>query len=334
MKHLVPLGVSVFLLLSCSGNQSTPVLHKSSRLLMGTLVEITLVGENEKTESATQAIIAEMERIEKLTSFHKPSELTRVNANAGNGAIKADGELLKIVAEALRIAQQTQGAFDPTIGAVSRLWQFSGSDEARLPAESEITAALQKVGWDRVKVDPKEGTVLLPEKGMALDLGGIVKGYTLNRVADIAKRSGLSGALVNLGGDILALGEKDTDRPWRVGVEDPRNNRGIVAVTQLKDRMIFTSGDYERYFIKDGQRYHHILDPNTGYPADNLRSATIVGPIGMTLQPLGTAAFVMGVEKGLKLIQSVEGTRGFLIDSEGKYHLTDGAETIFKMESQ
>ncbi|MGO9568735.1 MAG: FAD:protein FMN transferase [Desulfomonilaceae bacterium] len=309
-------------------------MQKSSRLLMGTLVEITLVGENEKTQPVMEAIIAEIERIEKLTSFHKPSDLMKVNDNAGNGAIKADGELVQIVAESLRIAQETHGAFDPTIGAVIRLWQFSGPNEPRIPAESEITEALQKVGWNRVKVDIADGTILLPEKGMALDLGGLVKGYTLNRVAEIIKRMGLSSALVNIGGDILAVGEKSAGKPWRIGVKDPRNARGIVAVAEIKDQLVLTSGDYERYFIKDDRRYHHILDPHTGYPADKLRSVTIVGPIGVTLQPVGPAAFVMGADKGIKLIESVAGTRGFLIDSEGTYHFTEGTQTIFEMKQQ
>ncbi len=333
MRYLAPLAVSTLLILSCSGDRSTPM-EKSTRFLMGTFVEIRLIGDTGKTKSAMEAIVSEMQRIEKLTSFHTPSELMRVNDNAGNGAIKAEKELLEIVAESLRIAQETQGAFDPTIGAVSRLWQFSGNNEARLPEESEITEALQRVGWDRVKIDLSEGTILLPERGMALDLGGIAKGYTLNRVAEIIKSSGLSAALVNIGGDILALGEKDTGKPWRIGVENPRNNRGIVATTDVKDRAIFTSGDYERFFIKDGRRYHHILDPKTGFPADKLRSVTIVGPTGATLQPLGTAVFVLGIEKGLKLIGSAEGTKGLLIDSEGKYHVTDGAGTVFELKQQ
>jgi len=333
MRHLALLAICALLLMSCSGSPSLPM-EKFSRFLMGTLVEITLVGDSQKTKPAMEALVTEMQRIEKLASFHTPSELTRVNDNAGNGSIKADKELLKIIAESLRIARETNGAFDPTIGAVSRLWQFSGPVEARLPQESEITEALKRVGWEKVKIDLTEGTILLPEKGMALDLGGIVKGYALNRSVEILKRSGLSTGLVNIGGDILALGEKAAGKPWRIGVEDPRNHQGIVATTEVKDRAVFTSGDYERFFIKDGRRYHHILDPKTGYPADKLRSVTTVGPIGATLQPLGTAAFVLGIDKGMKLIGSVEGARGLLIDSEGKDHLTEGTETVFRIKQQ
>jgi thiamine biosynthesis lipoprotein len=238
--------------------------------------------------------------------------------------------VLSLVAQALKIAERTSGAFDPTVGALSRLWQFSGTAEARLPSESEIREALTKVGWNKVIIDAQAGTIVLPDTGMALDLGGIAKGYALNRVAEILRNAGAASALVNIGGDILALGEKQPGKPWLVGVEDPRNPRGITAVAPLKNRVIVTSGDYQRFFTKDGKRYHHIIDPKTGYPADRLQSVTIVGPIGATLQPAGTATFVLGVEKGTRFIESMEDAKGFLIDAEGKTHLTEGAKSVFE----
>lgn len=328
-KYIVLVGISALLLLSCNGTDSLAP-HKSSRLLMGTLVEVTVIGNAEKAKVATEAILDEIKRIENLTSFHNPSELTKINENAGKGPTKTNGELLNLVREAVRVARQTGGAFDPTVGALTRLWQFSGSGEPHLPPESQIKDALGKVGWDRVQINSEDETIFLPDLGMALDLGAIAKGYTLNRISEIVRKSGLTSALVNIGGDILAVGEKLPGRPWLVGVEDPRNPRGIFAVAPLKDRVIVTSGDYERFFIKDGKRYHHIIDPRTGYPADKLRSCTIVGPIGATLQPAGTAAFVLGVEKGVEFIRSIEGAKALLIDADGNKHLTEGAEAVFE----
>jgi FAD:protein FMN transferase len=330
IKHIFTIGFSALLLISCAGDHSLP-LHKSTRLLMGTLVEVTLVGDDNKIKAAAESIFEEIKRVENLSSFHNPSELTKINDAAGKGPVKANGELLNLIGEALKIARQTDGAFDPTVGALTRLWQFSGPGEPRVPSESEIKEALTKVGWDRVRIDPLTETILLPDAGMALDLGGIAKGYTLNRVAEVIAKSGASSALVNIGGDILAMGEKQAGNPWRVGVEDPRNPRGIVAVAPLKDRVIVTSGDYERFFMKDGKRYHHIIDPRTGYPANNLRSVTLAGPVGTTLQPAGTAAFVLGADKGMKFMESIADAKGFLIDAEGKNHLTEGAETVFEM---
>ncbi|MBI5248859.1 MAG: FAD:protein FMN transferase [Desulfomonile tiedjei] len=329
IKCVVSAVLSVLLLLSCSGNDPLP-LHKSSRLLMGTLVDVAVIGEEERAKAATESIFNEIKRIENLTSFYNPSELTKINDNSGKGPTKASGELLGIIGEALRIARLTGGAFDPTVGALSRLWQFSGPGEPHLPPESEIKEALTKVGWNRVRIDTEAETILLPDAGMALDLGGIAKGYTLNRIAEILSKWGITSALVNIGGDILAAGEKQPGKPWLVGVEDPRNPRGIVAVAPLKDRIIVTSGDYERFFTKDEKRYHHIIDPRSGYPSDKLRSVTIVGPIGGTLQPAGTATFVLGVEEGLKFIRTVEGTQALLIDAEGNAHLSEGAGAVFE----
>jgi thiamine biosynthesis lipoprotein len=302
--------------------------------MMGTLVEISVVGNPDMAKVTAHELFKEIQHIDDLASFHKPSALMQINEHAGKGPFKADPELLRLIEEALRIAQQTNGAFDPTIGPVSVLWQFSGDQEPRLPSESEIKEALTKVGWQRVKIDKDAGTILLPEPGMALDLGGITKGYALNRAADMLKKSKVSGALVNIGGDILAYGEKEPGKPWRVGVEDPRDKSSVAAVTELKDKLIVTSGDYERFFIKDGKRYHHILDPATGYPASTLRSVTVVGPIGTTLQPLGTATFVMGADKGLKFVKTIQGAAGLLIDAEGRFLFTDGARSVFTVKTK
>jgi thiamine biosynthesis lipoprotein len=327
---MIALFVSLFLV-SCLG-KGAPQVHKSSRLLMGTFVEVSVVGNDQEAKKAASEIFDELKRIEMLTSFHRDSELAKINANAGKGPVKTDPELLKIINEALRVARETHGAFDPTVGPLAKLWGFSGEQESRLPSDSEIQETLHLVGWDKVKIDHEAGTVELPQAGMALDLGGIGKGYALNRTAELLAKAGIRSALVNIGGDILALGEKSPGKPWAIGVEDPRNSRAIVAVVSLKDRIIITSGDYERFFEKDGKRYHHILNPRTGYPADKLRSATVVGPVGSTLQPCGTAAFVLGVDQGRKYIESLKDAYGLLIDSEGNNHFTAGAESIFQLK--
>ncbi len=324
------LGVMAFLAFSCSGGDR-PELHKISRFALGTLAEVTLRGGSQGAKEASLAVFDELKRLEDLTSFHKPSALTELNDNAGKKPVQVERELFSMIRESLRVAEVTHGAFDPTVGALTRLWQFSGGNEPRLPAQSEIDEALTKVGWHKVQLDADAGTIFLPEQGMALDLGGIVKGLALNRAAQIVKEKGIASALINIGGDIVAVGEKTPGKPWRVGVKDPRNEGGIVAVASLADKVIVTSGDYERFFIRDGRRYHHILNPRTGYPAEGVQSVTIVGPIGVTLQPFGTAAFVTGPEDGLKLFKSVPGAEGFAIDSAGKLHLSPGAEALFEM---
>ncbi|MGO9568123.1 MAG: FAD:protein FMN transferase [Desulfomonilaceae bacterium] len=319
------------LLISSCADKEPATLYKSSRFLMGTFVQITIPGEAETAKAAAEAIFSELKRVEDLTSFHKPSGLTKINDQSGNGPIKADHELLALIGESLRFAKQTQGAFDPTVGPLTRLWNFSAGDP-RLPSSSEITSALAKIGWRRVAIDPTVGTITLPDRGMALDLGGIAKGYALDRAAAVIRKRRISAALVNAGGDVLVVGEREPGRPWRIGVQDPRNERAMVAVAKLKDCVVQTSGDYERCFIEGGKRYHHILNPATGYPADGLQSVTVVSPTGMTVVTAGI--FVLGVEEGLKYIESVPDAQGFLIDFEGRIHKSAGADSIFDFKQK
>ena len=191
---------------------------------MGTLVQVTIPGAEATAKAVAEDIFSELKRVEDLTSFHKPSGLTKINDQSGNGPIKADPELLSLIGESLRFAKETQGAFDPTVGPLTRLWNFSAGDP-RLPSGSEITAALAKIGWRRVTIDSTAGTITLPDPGMALDLGGIAKGYALQRAAAIIRKRGISAALVNAGGDVLVVGEREPGKPWRIGVQDPRNER-------------------------------------------------------------------------------------------------------------
>lgn len=326
---LLSVTCGVMLLASCAGPDSEP-LYKVNRLLMGTLVQITIVGTNPHAKAAAQAVIDEIQRVENLSSFHKPSALTRINEHAGRGPVRADPEILTLLEESIRLSRQMRGAFDPSLGPVSRLWNFS-SGEPRLPPTSEIAQAMTKVKLNRIEIDAATGTVRLPEPGMALDLGGIAKGYALDRARQVMKRFGVNGALVNAGGDILTVGEKAPGHPWRVGVQDPRRGNAIVAVASVKDKIIVTSGDYERFFVKNGKRYHHILDPRTGYPTTGLRSVTIVATDGITADALATAVLVLGADEGLKLVESLQGIEALLVDSAGRVKLSSGAASIFEL---
>jgi thiamine biosynthesis lipoprotein len=323
-------ALAALLILSCSGKGSGQ-LHRSSRLLVGTLVEVTISAPTDKARVATEAVFDEIKRVEDLTSFHRPSGLTGINNTAGTGPTKPDRELLELIELALGTAKATRGAFDPTVGVLCRLWSFSGG-EPRLPDNREILGAMTKVGWNRVKFDNSDGTIILPEKGMALDLGGIAKGYALDRAAEVLKKQGIASALVNAGGDVLAVGEKEPGKPWRIGIQDPRNSREVVAVAPLKDRVIMTSGDYERFFLKDDKRYHHILNPATGYPAEGAQSVTIIASRGVVAEPLGATIFVLGVDEGLKYVQSLPGVEALVIDPQGQIHMTPGARSLFELK--
>lgn len=330
LTALILPAVAAFAFVSCSSDRSDS-LHRVNRILMGTLVDVSVLGPSNTAKAAAEAILDEIKRVEDLTSFHKPSGLSAINDAAGTQPIKADRELLELIAKGLNKARDTGGAFDPTVGPLCRLWQFSAG-EPRLPEAPEIADALTRVAWDRAQIDLAADTVFLPQQGMAMDLGALGKGYALDRANEVIKRLGVSAALVNLGGDILAVGERGPGRPWRVGIQDPRDPRGLVAVAALKDAVIATSGDYERCFFRDDKRYHHILDPKTGYPAEKMQSVTIVAANGVTAQPTATSVFVLGPAKGMKYVQSLAGVEALLIDSEGRISMTSGARSIFEMK--
>ncbi len=320
--------------LFCSCSAAPPEdLYKETRFLMGTFVEVTVKDTRDKARQAVRAVFDELRRVEDLTSFHKPSDLTKVNASAGSGAMQSDPELVALINASLNFARETKGAFDPTLGPLSKLWNFSGGDP-RLPEDSEIQSALAKKGWRRVKTDTTAGTVTLPDEGMSLDLGGIAKGYSLDRASKVLKELGVRAALINAGGDILAVGEKSPGKPWRIGVQDPRNPKGLVAVAEIRDKVIVTSGDYERFFLRDGKRYHHILNPETGYPATGLQSVTIIAPYGVTADAMATATFGLGVKRGLDYVENTPGVEGFMIDADGKRFLSSGAKDFLKLTGE
>jgi thiamine biosynthesis lipoprotein len=299
---------------------------------MGTFVEIT-VPDTKQGRAGSDAVTGEFQRIEEMTSFHKPSDLSRFNDSAGTGFVETPPELFRLLTHAAEMSKLTVGAYDPTVGALTRLWRFSGSDEPRIPTEAEIAEALTRVGPGMLQLDPATGRAALTVPGAAVDLGGIVKGYALTSARKILMDRGISPALVNIGGDITTLGEKAPGIPWRIGVEHPREKPKMMAVLDLNNKTIITSGDYERFFIKDGIRRHHILDPKTGYPTDTVRSVTIVGPPDKNLQPFGTAVFVLGPEKGSKLIEhELPGAGLLIIDHQGKPRMNEAGAQVFEMK--
>ncbi|MGC8602237.1 MAG: FAD:protein FMN transferase [Desulfomonilaceae bacterium] len=298
---------------------------------MGTLVEITVTGPSDKLQDVVNAAFDEIKRIEDMASFHKESQLSRINQNAGISPVKVQPELISLIQNSLEISRLSDGAFDPTIGAVAKLWNFSETGAPRLPAEVEIKQALKKVGWQKVQLFREENQVFLPEKGMALDLGGIAKCYALIRAEEVVKSMGIKSALLNAGGDIAAFGGREPGVPWKIGVQDPRDNSGIAAVVEIESGMVYTSGDYERFFEENGQRYHHILDPKTGYPATGVESVTIVAPDGTRNEGIPAAVFVLGPEKGMRLIEHFKNISCLIIDSEGKFILSPNAGSLFQL---
>lgn len=323
---LVAWCVGSLFVASCQDMGHAPC--RESKFLMGTLVTVTVNGDKTAGANSCKAVLNEIARIEDLASFHKPSPLNDINNAAGSAPVQTAPELRRLIALSLSLAKQTNGAFDPTIGAVTRLWNFSGPGEPRVPSPSEIEQALACVGWQNVQIDETNGAVFLPRPGMALDLGGMVKAYALGRARSVLIERGVRSALVDIGGDILALGEKAPGKKWRIGVKDPTQPSAIRGIVELSDQFILTSGDYERFLEQGGKRYHHILDPKTGYPATGVRSVTLVAKDPLATAPAGV--FVMGIARGLEFLEQMPGVYGWLIDDRDAVHETKNARGLFK----
>ncbi len=316
----------VLLLVACT--RHNPQTFKKSTVLMNTLVSITVVADSpQRAEEAIDAAFAEIERLETLLSFWtEDSEIAKINSSAGEGPVAVSPATLEIVERSIYISEKTGGAFDPTVGPVIRLWDFR---KQKRPTDEQIKEALPLVDYRTIEANSAKGTVYLKDDRMSFDTGGIAKGFAADRAAGVLKEHGIGGALVSIAGDIRVFGTRANGKPWRVGIQNPRPTGGddeLLGYVELYDEGVSTSGDYERFFMEDGRRYHHILDPKTGYPADRGSvSVTVIAPEAVLTDGLTTGIFVMGPEAGMKLLDSL-GLEGLIIDSEGRRYITPGLE--------
>jgi thiamine biosynthesis lipoprotein len=318
-------------LLSCSAQKES--MYKKSMPLMDTIVSITVVCDSkDQAEKAMEQAFAAIDRIGNLLNFYSDtSELSAINRNAGISSTKVSSDTFGIIEEAIYVADTSGGSFDPTIGPIMRLWDFA---DKKMPSLTEVRHALPLVNYQDIIMDRKTLTILLRKKGMMLDLGGIAKGYAADiAVASLIKNGILSG-LVAIAGDIRTFGLKPDKSPWTIGIKNPRqtsNGDEIIAKVSLTEKAISTSGDYERYFIAEEKRYHHLLDPKTGFPAVTCRSVSIVTDKAVYTDAFSTAIFVLGPEKGMKLAKDL-GMDALIIDSNGTAHSTDGLKGKLSFE--
>lgn len=291
--------------------------------IFGTLVRVVVASEKQDPETIIDAMIQEMKRIEsKFHPYHNGSSVI-FKLNHSSKAMTVDEETAFLISKSLYYSKLTAGAFDPALGRLIKLWGFDSPDtEKKLPKPEEIQEALKASGYRNVKVNVKE---VLLENGVWLDLGGIAKGYAVDQAVRIAKRMDENATgFVDAGGDIAIIGPKFGQYPWKIGIRDPRGGpQDIVGVVYLSEGAIATSGDYERYFEVEGIRYHHILDPQTGYPARKAISATVIAKKLVDADALATAAFVLGWHKIVEGFVGI-GAQAMIIDAEGNTFKTRG----------
>jgi thiamine biosynthesis lipoprotein len=320
----------VFLILGCGPEKEK--IYKKSKMTMDTIVTLSVVSESSgKAEKAMEKTFKEIEMLEKyLNNFSPDSEVSEINRQAGKNPVKVSPETMEVINRAIHISEKTKGAFDVTIGAVSKLWNFH--DKVK-PDEKTVKQALPLVNYKNMIVNKKNQTIYLTKKEMSVDLGGIAKGYAADRAVGVLKKEGIKSGLVALAGEIKAFGLRPDKKPWRIGIQNPRQkgkDDEVIATMDLTDAAISTSGDYQRYFIENGKRYHHILNPKTGYPADECMSVTVIARGSTALDGFPTGVFVLGREKGLKLIESL-GFDGVIVGKEGKIFVTPNLKGKIKI---
>ena len=296
---------------------------RSVRRKMGSRFEVTAVHPDAAAAwRAVEAVYAEIDRLEALISeWIESSETSALNRNAGVRPVRVSPEVLALVRRAVEVSRLTDGAFDITFLSVGRLWDFKAAHPVK-PDPAALHDALGGVGADKVVVDAAAGTVFLRDPRTRIGFGAIGKGWAANAGVRLLREHGASGGVVNAGGDLLAFGHREDGRPWRVGIANPIDRDRTFGYLEVTDGAVVTSGDYESYVVIDGERFSHILDPRTGYPAKEVRSATIVCADAELADALATAVSVMGVEKGLALIDALNGVEGLLVDEGGKIHLS------------
>lgn len=293
---------------------------RHSQLLMGTVVEIMAEGQtNAQLEAAVDAAFAEMARLEHLlSSYQADSDVSLLSQSAAGGEVKA--ETAAVLALGLEVARRSGGAFDMTLGRLKSLWGLDGEHPA-VPEQQAIAAALEGIGPTALDLAGRQ--VGKRSAQLQIDLGGIAKGYAVDRAIAVLKEHGITSAAVNAGGDMYLLGQRP-ERPWRIGIQHPRRKEAVLETVQIRDRAVVTSGDYERFFEADGQRYHHIFDPQTGFPARACQSVTIITDSVALGDALATAVFVLGPEAGLRLLAEYPGTEGLIVAADGSLRASPG----------
>lgn len=286
---------------------------------MDTEMELTIYG-NETILEKAENLISELEG--KFSTTTAESDIYHLNHNGG-GAVSSDTYTL--LQTALMLCERTNGALDISVYPVVQAWGFT-TGENRVPSESELTELLSLVDYKAIHLEDNKNVTLAPD--MQIDLGSVAKGYTGNRLAELLSENGVNSAVLNLGGNVHALGIKPDGSAWRIGVADPADN-DYAAVVEVVDKAVVTSGGYERFFEQDGIRYHHIIDPSTGYPADNnLLSVTVIGDDGLVCDALSTALFVMGMDRAEDFWKESDDFEAIFITSDG-ISITEGIEDTF-----
>ncbi len=296
--------------------------YSRDEAIMGTAIHVELWCEDARQgRAALTAVMDEMHRIDHAMSPHKPmSELSRINRDAAIMDVPLSEEMFTLIERSLDFSELSSGAFDITYASVGQLFDYRAGF---LPNDAAIAQGLAAVGYQHLQLNRRERSIRFGKPGMRIDLGGFAKGHAVDRCAAVLARMGIAHAIVSAGGDSRVIGDR-RGRPWSIAIRDPRRANEVVAVLPLEDVAISTSGDYERFFEREGVRHHHIIDPHSGSSPSHVRSVTILAQDGLTTEGMSKSVFVLGVQQGLRLIDSLPDVDAIVVDARGVLHYSSG----------
>lgn len=286
-----------------------------------------------KARAAWADAVAEIQRIEALmTTWREDSEISKINAAAGKEPVVVGAETLQVIQESIHTSEISEGTFDITFETLHGLWKFDQDLDPHPPKDADLKAKVKLLGYKHIKVDPAKSTVFLDKAGVKISLGGIAKGYGVDKAVAVLEKAGLTSFFVQAGGDLFARGKKPDGSEWSAGIRDPRGtSEKYFALIPLTDHSFSTAGDYERSYMIGAKRYHHIIDPRTGYPAAASRSVTVWAPTALLADAIDDAVFILGPEKGLKLVESLDGVGAVIVDAKNKVWVSKRLEGKVKI---
>lgn len=317
----------LILIFSTGKNEKVPIIKETYSL--GTIIQLKVYGR--RAEKATEEAIEKLNEIDnKMSAFKDYSEISKINTYAGKEPQIVSKDTYFVIKKAVEYCSLSEGAFDITIRPLVNLWGI-GRAEARVPGSNEIEKSRELVNYKDIVLNKKNNSIFLKNEKQEIDVGGIAKGYAADEVKNILMKNNIKNAIIDLGGNVFALGKKEDGTPWRVGIQDPLKSRGeFVGVITAINKSIVTSGNYEKYFIQEGKTFHHIINPSTGYPSESdIISVTIISDYSIDGDGLSTGVYIMGLHKAIRLIERINGVDAIFITKDKEIHVTSGMKENF-----
>jgi len=321
----------VSILYGCKSKDFISIPTSKSNFHLGTVISIKIY--DKVDESVFDKVFDRIVDIENKMSINiDESEVMNINSKAGLDYVEVSDDTFNVIEKGLHYGEISDGHFDITIGPIVKLWNI-GSEDARVPSSEEITTRLPRVNYKNVLIDKEEKRVMLKDKDMIIDLGGIAKGYAADEVKKVLIDNGVKHAIINLGGNIYTLGTKPDKSDWKIGVQNPLESRGAyVGTVKATNKSIVTSGVYERFLEVDDKKYHHIINPFTGYPVENnLAGVSIISDKSIDGDGLSTTIFSLGIEKGKELVERLEGVDAVFVTKDKEIYITEGLKDKFDL---